>query len=36
MFDLTHIVINSDTANFDLGNVAGGLTNPVQVTIPVS
>ena len=26
-------IINSDTVNFGQGNVAGGLTNPVQVTI---
>ena len=26
-------IINSDTVNFDQGNLAGGLTNPVQVTI---
>ena len=26
-------VINSDTVNFGQGNVAGGLTNPVEVTV---
>ena len=27
-------IINSDTVSFGLGNVASGLTNSVQVTIP--
>ena len=34
MFDSN--IINSDTVNCGQGNVPGGLTNPVQVTIPGS